>query len=71
MLGRLSGCTHEKEQRLSELRVMSGGSHDLIPIRVDFPLADETVSIWALSKFVRTYKRCGVAISRSPAFRND
>jgi len=71
MVGRLSSCTHEKEQRLSKLRIMDSGSHDLIPICVDFPLADGVISIWPLSKFIRTYKRCGVAISRSPAFRND
>jgi len=71
MLGRFNSCTHEKEQRLGKLRVMNGGSHDLIPIRVDFPLAEEVVSICALSRLIRTHKRCGVATSRSPAFRND
>ena len=69
---RLSSYTHEKEQRLRKLRVMNGsGSHDLIPIRVDLPLTDEIIGMWPRSGLIKSYKRCGVAISRSPAFRND
>jgi len=68
----LNSRTHEKKQGLRKLGVMNGGgSHDLITLRVDFPLTRETVGIWTQSGLARTYKRCGVAISRSPAFRND
>lgn len=72
ILGQLDGYAHEKEQRLRKLRVMNGGgSHDLVSIGVGLPLADEMVGIWSPGKLMKTHKRCGVAISRSPAFRND
>lgn len=71
---RWGGCTHKKEQRLRELRAMSGGrSHDLIPIHVYLALTEDVIGIWIQKRLtaIGTYKRCGVAISRSPAFRND
>jgi len=47
VLGRLDGYAHEKEQRLRELRIMSGSSsHGMIPIDVDLPLAGEMIGIW-------------------------
>lgn len=45
-LGRSDGRAHEKEQRLRELRIMSGSSsHDMISIDVDLPLAGEMIGI--------------------------
>ena len=71
-LEQLRGYTHEKEQRLRKLRVMNGsGTHDLISICIHLPLTNYVINIWPLGKLTRTHNRCGVAISKSPAFRND